>query len=139
MIQIQVVPRGGADAYALLRSKVLHEAATWEWANKKKSRLAHIQSDGHIDVSNAGGVVVARVVPKAPRDLFYLAEKFMGRLVAWFADDLAAINVQFVAEPPAAARKRRRTAARRRTVAKRRRPAGRGRRGQPARRTRAAR
>jgi len=118
MIQIQVVPRTGVNAYALLRSKVIHEAATWDWANKKKSRLKHIQSDGHIDVANAGGVVVAQVVPKTARDLFYLAEKFMGRLVAWFADDLAAINVQFLAEPAAKPRKRR-AAAKRRPAAKR--------------------
>ncbi len=64
MIQIQVVPRGGVDAYKLLRAKVLHEAATWYWANKAKTRLRHIQSDGHLDVANAGGVVVARVFPK---------------------------------------------------------------------------
>lgn len=99
MIQIQVVPRQGVDAYKLLRSKVLHEAATWDWANKAKTRLRHVQSDGHIDVANAGGVIVARVFPKERRDVFYLAEKFMGRLVAWFAPDLAAINVQFV-DPP---------------------------------------
>ena len=122
MIQIQVVPRTGVNAYALLRSKVIHEAATWDWANKKKSRLKHIQSDGHIDVANAGGVVVAQVVPKAPRDLFYLAEKFMGRLVAWFADDLASINVQFLADPPAK-RAKRRKAAKRRAAPKRRKTA----------------
>lgn len=99
MIQIQVVPRKGVDAYALLRSKVLHEATTWDWSNKAKTRLRHVQSEGHIDVANAGGVVVARVYPKERRDLFYLAEKFMGRMVAWFEDDLAAINVQFLPEP----------------------------------------
>lgn len=114
MIQIQVVPRTGVNAYALLRSKVLHEATTWDWANKKKTRLKHIQSDGHIEVANADGVVVARVVPKTARDLFYLAEKFMGRLVAWFADDLAAINVQFLAEPTPARKTRRRSTAKRR-------------------------
>jgi hypothetical protein len=96
MIQIQVVPREGVDAYALLRSKVIHEATTWYWANKRKTRLRHIQSEGHIDVANAGGVIVARVSPKTSRDLFYLAEKFMGRLVAWFEDELTAINVQFL-------------------------------------------
>ena len=32
---------------------------------------------------------------KDRRDHFYLAEKFMGRHVAWFEDDLVAINVQF--------------------------------------------
>jgi hypothetical protein len=96
MIQIQVVPREGVDAYALLRSKVLHEATTWYWGNKRKTRLRHLQSEGHIDVANAGGVIVARVHPNTTRDLFYLAEKFMGRLVAWFEDELSAINVQFL-------------------------------------------
>lgn len=112
MIQIQVVPAEGVDAYALLRSKVIHEAATWYWGNKRKTRLKHIQSDGHLDLSSAGGVIVARVTPKDRRDLFYLAEKFMGRMVAWFEGDLAAINVQFVgaaSDPkPRRARKARR-------------------------------
>ena len=116
MIQIQVVPREGVDAYALLRSKVLHEATTWDWVNKKKTRLKHVQSDGHLDVSYASGVIVARVHPKNRRDLFYLAEKFMGRLVAWFEEELAAINVQFHLTPEHPKRKRK----------KRGRPAGRG-------------
>jgi hypothetical protein len=110
MIQIQVAPREGADVYQLLRSKVLHEATTWYWANKAKTRLKHVQSEGHILVGDAGGVVVARVVPKAPRDLFYLAEKFMGRLVAWFEGELTAINVQFVGVPDEPKRPRHRPA-----------------------------
>jgi hypothetical protein len=107
MIQIQVVPREGVDAYALLRAKVLHDAATWRWSNRAKTRLRHLQSEGHLEVSHAGGVVIARVVPKSARDLFYLAEKFMGRLVAWFESDLAAVNVQFVGEAKRPKRKRR--------------------------------
>jgi hypothetical protein len=99
MIRIQVVPRPGVDAWALLRAKVLHEAATWYWGDRAKARLRHIQSDGYIEVRHAGGVVIAEVVPKDRRDLFYLAEKFMGRLVAWFEDELAAINVQLLALP----------------------------------------
>jgi len=108
MIQIQVVPREGVDAFKLLRSKVLHEAATWYWANKKKTRLKHLQSDGHIDISHGGGVVMARIVPKAPRDLFYLGEKFIGRMVAWFEDELSAINVQLLDTSPPVRRPRRR-------------------------------
>jgi hypothetical protein len=115
MIQIQVAPREGADAYRLLRAKVLHEAATWFWANKAKTRLKHKNPriKGHIEVANAGGVIVARVVPKAPSELFYLAEKFMGRLVGWFEADLAAINVQFTGVPAPPQRRRRRAAKRR--------------------------
>lgn len=107
MIQIEVVPRAGVDAYALLRAKVLHEATTWYWSNKARTRLRHLQSAGHIDVANAGGVLVARVRPKDRRDIFYLAEKFMGRLVAWFEAELAAIHLQFLDEPAPAKRRKR--------------------------------
>lgn len=98
MIVIQVIPRAGEDAYKLLRHKVIHEATTWSWSNKKKTRLRHVQSKGWIDVYPAGGGLVAKVVPKERRDLFYLAEKFMGRLVAWFEEELVAINVQLLDE-----------------------------------------
>jgi hypothetical protein len=107
MIQIQVVPREGVDAYALLRAKVLHDAATWRWSNRAKTRLRHVQSNGHLEITHAGGVVVARVIPKDRRDPFYLAEKFTGRLVAWFEDELTAINVQLVGETRGPGRKRR--------------------------------
>ena len=98
MIVIQVVPQGERDIYRMLRAKVIHEARTWYWANKPKTRLKHVQSDGYIEVGNADGVLVARVCPQEPSNLFYLAEKFMGRLLAWFEEDLAAINVQFVSD-----------------------------------------
>ena len=107
MIQIQVIPRTGVDAYALLRAKVLHEAATWYWSNKTHTRLRHVQSAGHIDVANAGGVLVARGKPQDPRDIFYLAEKFMGRLVAWFETELAAIHLLFLDDAAPAKRRKR--------------------------------
>ena len=106
MIQIQVLPRTGYDAWALLRSRILHQAATWEFANKAKTRIKHIRRNGHLEVGHAGGVVVATVVPKDAGDEFYLAEKFIGRIVAWFSDEIAGINVQFMADP-AAPKKRR--------------------------------
>lgn len=49
MIMIQVVPRAGENAYKLLRHKVIHEATTWAWGNKKKTRLRHVQSKGLLD------------------------------------------------------------------------------------------
>ena len=98
MILIQVVPRAGEDAYKLLRHKVIHEAATWYWGDKKKTRIKHLQSNGHIDIYKAGDAVFARVRPKEAKDIFYLAEKFIGRLIAWFPDELVAINVQLVDE-----------------------------------------
>jgi hypothetical protein len=93
MIEIEIHPREGVNAYTLLRSKV-HQAATWRWGNRAKTRLRHVQSEGWVDVKRSGRVVTARVVPKSPRDVFYLAEKLTGRLVAWFGDELVAIHVK---------------------------------------------
>lgn len=100
MILIQVVPNGNNDAYKLLRDKVSHEAKTWSWANKAKTRLIHSQADGYIEVDSADGVLVARVYPKDKRSKDILVEKYIGRLVAWFQDELTAINIQFAADPP---------------------------------------
>jgi hypothetical protein len=109
MLVLQAVPASGRDVYQLLRARI-RAAPTWEWSNKSKTRLRHVQrpKGGHIALANANGVLVAHVRPKTPDDLFYLAEKFTGRLVAWFENDLLAINIQFVPEPPAPKRKRRR-------------------------------
>lgn len=109
MLVLQAVPAPGRDAYRLLRARI-REAPTWEWSNKGKTRLRHVQrpKGGYISLANANGVLVARVQPKTPTDLFYLAEKFTGRLVAWFEQDLLAINIQFVPDPPLSKRKRRR-------------------------------
>ena len=99
MIVMQVVPRDrNVDVYLLLRAKVLHGATTWYWGNKAKTRLRHVNSKGYIDVRGADGVLVAHIYPSSPRDVFYLSEKFLGRLAAWFEEHLAAINVQFVPE-----------------------------------------
>lgn len=109
MLVLQAVPAPGRDAFRLLRARI-KEAPTWNWSNKKKTRLKHVQrpKGGHIDIANANGVLVAHVLPKAPADLFYLAEKFTGRLVAWFEADLLAINIQFVADLPKPRKRRKR-------------------------------
>jgi hypothetical protein len=94
MIEIEIVPRKGTNAYTLLRSRV-HRANTWKWGNRAKTRLRHVQSKGWLVVKRAGPVVTAHVVPKDPRDIFYLTEKLTGRLVAWFGDDLESVTVRF--------------------------------------------
>lgn len=108
MLVLQAVPRANEDAYKLLRARI-REAATWEWSNKAKTRLRHVQrpKGGYIQISNAGGVLVAHIHPKTPNDLFYLAEKFTGRLIAWFEEQLQSINIQIVPDAPAPSRKRR--------------------------------
>jgi hypothetical protein len=109
MIVLQVVPAPGRDAFRLLRERI-RQAATWAWSNKARTRLKHVQrpKGGYIRVANANGVLVAHIHPKTANDLFYLAEKFTGRLVAWFEADLVAINIQFLPEPVKPKRRRRR-------------------------------
>jgi hypothetical protein len=98
MIRIQVVTQGGSDAYRLLRDKVTHEAQTWSWKNKAKTRLVHSgDKSGYIEVGSADGVLVAEV-HSGDRDEYFLIEKYVGRLVAWFPEDLFAINLQFLPE-----------------------------------------
>jgi hypothetical protein len=46
-------------------------------------------------VGSADGVVVAEIRPASDKDTWFFAEKFIGRLVAWFPSDILAINVQF--------------------------------------------
>jgi len=96
MISLQIVPRYGHDAYRLLRDKVTREARTWAWKNRKRTRLVRKNEPkrGYIEVGRADGVVVAEIRPARPADDWIFAEKFIGRLVAWFPSDIAAINVQ---------------------------------------------
>ncbi len=109
MLVLEAVPVPGKDIFKLLRGRI-RDASTWDWGNKARTRLKHVQrpDGGYIKIADADGVLVAHVHPKAPADLFYLAEKFTGRLIAWFEADLAAINVQFMADLPKPKRKRRR-------------------------------
>ena len=109
MLILQAIPARQADAFKLLRARI-RTASTWAWSNKARTRLKHVQrpKGGYIQVANADGVLVAHIHPKTPNDLFYLAEKFTGRLVAWFEADLLAINIQIVPEPPVVKRGRRR-------------------------------
>jgi hypothetical protein len=97
MIVIQVIAKGRDDAYNLLRKKVTHEAKTWSWSNKAKTRLVHAgaQGGGYIEIARAGSVLVAEIRPREKADEFFLVEKFIGRLTAWFSDDLVGINLQF--------------------------------------------
>jgi len=109
MLVLQAVPVHGVDVFKLLRARI-REATTWTWGNKARTRLRHVQllKGGYIHIAGAGGVLVAQIHPKESRDLFYLAEKFTGRLVAWFEKDLLSINIQFIPEPEKPKRRRRR-------------------------------
>jgi hypothetical protein len=95
MVALQVVPRPGVDAYRLLRKKVTREARTWWWRNRRKTRLSHKQcAKGYFQVGGCEGILLARIHPGDPKGAFLFVEKFIGRLVAWFEEDLVGINVQ---------------------------------------------
>lgn len=97
MLRLQIVPRSDIDGYRLLRDKVTFEAKTWAWKNKTKTRMSHTREPkkGYIEIGSVDGVVVAEIRPTSPDDAWFLAEKFIGRLVAWFPSDIVAINMQF--------------------------------------------
>ncbi len=101
MLVIQAVPGAGQDLYKLLRARI-RTANTWTWGNKARTRLKHVQrlKGGFVEIVGARGVLVARVHATGESDPFYLAEKFIGRLVAWFANDIASINMQFLPDVP---------------------------------------
>ena len=100
MIKLQVIPQTGQDVYKLLRDKVANEAKTWEWTNNAKTRLRRPNDSkaGYIDVSNANGVLVAEIFP-GTRDAWFFAERIIGRLAAWFPNEIVAINLQIQSTP----------------------------------------
>jgi hypothetical protein len=91
-----VVPKSEINAYRLLRDKIAHGAHTWFWKNKKKTRLTHKRNPrGYIEIADADGVLVAEVHSDTEDNTYFFVEKFIGRLVAWFQPEMAAINIQF--------------------------------------------
>src|SRR5882672_10320954 len=64
VLVLQAVPVPGKDMFKLLRARIRH-ASTWNWANKARTRLKHVQrpKGGHIRIANAGGVLVAHILP----------------------------------------------------------------------------
>jgi hypothetical protein len=92
MLTVQVIPTGDCKLYPLFREKIAHHAATFFWANGTKTRLKHNAGHGYIDIANHNGILLARIKPLDRSE--FLIEKFIGRLVAWFPSEVAAINVQ---------------------------------------------
>jgi len=96
MLTVQVIPTGDRKLYQLLREKIAHTATTFFWANGTKTRLKHNAGNGYIDIGNRNGILLARIKPVNRTE--FLIEKFIGRLVAWFPSEVAAINVQVIEE-----------------------------------------
>src|SRR5262249_11575501 len=83
MITVQVVPRYGLDVYKLLRDKVTHQAQTWSWKNKAKTRLVHRNDkSGYVEVDSVDGILIAQIRSSIEKP-YFLPEKLVGRLVAW--------------------------------------------------------
>jgi hypothetical protein len=103
VLTVQVIPTGECKLYQLLREKIAHHATTFFWANGTKTRLKHNAGNGYIDIANHNGILLARIKPLNRTE--FLIEKFIGRLVAWFPVEVAAINVQVVEESGPAKKK----------------------------------
>jgi len=95
MLRIQIVPRKDTNIYHLLRQKIDNEARTFVWADKKKLRLRHVMPahGGLLRMRDADGVLVADTY-KGDQ----IAGPFIGRLAAWFPEEIAAINIQLFPE-----------------------------------------
>jgi hypothetical protein len=99
MISVQVVFKDGVDGPKMIRDKITHDAETWSWQNRPKTRLRHNQAeDGYIEVGSAEGVLIAQVFPSVKRGRYYLVEKFVGRLIGWFEAEIVAVNMQVMPE-----------------------------------------
>jgi hypothetical protein len=94
MLKIQVIPRSDANVYQILREKIDNEARTFIWADKKKLRLRHVQPAhaGQIRMRDADGILVADT-----HEGDQIAGAFIGRLTAWFPEEIVAINIQVLA------------------------------------------
>jgi len=96
MLTVQVIPTVECKLYQLLKEKIAHHATTFFWANGTKTRLKHNAGNGYIDIASDNGILLARIKPAHRTE--FLIEKFVGRLVAWFPTEVAAINVQVIEE-----------------------------------------
>ncbi len=94
MLRIEVVPRAGRDAYELLREHIAQRALTWVWKDTAQRLLQHIRKPaGHILLTPEPDRLIAEVVSDALEDRVFLAERFVGRLLAWLATDLESIHL----------------------------------------------
>lgn len=100
MISLQIISNTGFNLYKNLRIKVTRDAQTFYWANRQKNKLCHTNQaqKNFIRIAGTTDVVIAHVNAVTEEASFYLVEKLMGRLVAWFEHDLIAINIQFISE-----------------------------------------
>jgi hypothetical protein len=95
MLTIQVIPRGDENIYRILRRKIDNGARTLVWTDKKKLRLKHTQPahSGRIHMCDADGVLVADT-----HEGDQIVGAFIARLAAWFPAEIAAINIQVLAD-----------------------------------------
>ena len=93
MLRIQVIPRGDANVYQILRQKIDSKARTFAWADKKKISIVNIGrgNPGQIRICDADGILVAHT-----EDGDLIIGAFIARLVDWFSSEIAAINIQLV-------------------------------------------
>ncbi len=93
-MRIEIVPRAGRDVYSLLCMHVAERALTWVWKDTAQKLLQHIRKPGgHILLRPEKDRLIAEVVGDALEDRVFLAERFVGRLLAWLAHELESIHL----------------------------------------------
>jgi len=94
MLKIEIVPKSGWDAYELLKDRIAQRALTWVWKDQEQTVLQHIRKPGgHISLTRLENRLVARVVSASREDRMFLAERFVGRLLAWLSGELRSIHL----------------------------------------------
>jgi hypothetical protein len=102
MIRFQVVERGGADLYRVLRRAMRSKELRTFYLDRRGRRVSHANPSytGWIHWMPSDGVINCEIVsPRDPGGEWRLFSAFVGRLADRFADLIHSINVQFDAPP----------------------------------------
>jgi hypothetical protein len=109
MVRMQVVERPGARLFSLLKRAIRSKELRTFSLEKHGTRVVHIRSPGHMNWTDAGGVIACEI--KSPRDAgkeWQFLANIVGRLADRYPQFVESINIQLTAPPPPPTRKKRR-------------------------------
>jgi len=100
MIHAQLISRNGENLQSLIRSAITNgQIKSFQIAKVAGGlRITHKKHPGTINLSKSSGPLLAAISCTNPGREWQLLEAFVGRLAYHFAEELAAINIQFASE-----------------------------------------
>ncbi len=100
MIHTQLVSRNGENLQSLIRSAISEgRIKSFETAKVVGGvRITHKKHPGAINLYKSKGPLSATISCTNPNKEWQLLEAFVGRLAYHFSSEIAAINIQFIAE-----------------------------------------